>query len=142
MGDDGGSQPHRHGCENRDRDASGGSQQASGQHQEKDKRQPDQDWQKAIETLQKVEDDLNKEEEEKPRRGILADVKKALRRVQNLWASHRATHDNKDKTQLDRIEAGIKELKNGTSVAAQASHTVNAAAAPLRTTIRIRFEES
>ncbi|KAF2174428.1 hypothetical protein K469DRAFT_786241, partial [Zopfia rhizophila CBS 207.26] len=113
MGDDGGSQPHPRGCENRDRDASGSNQQASGQHQEKDKRQPDQDWQKVIETLQKIEDDLNKEEEEKPRRGILADAKMALQRVQNLWTCHRATQD-KDKTQLDRIEAGINEIRKET----------------------------
>ncbi len=131
-----------------------------GQPEEHETPQPDQDWKEIVLTLQKIKDDLTKEEDNIPRRRIAIDVERAIRRVKAL-ETRLVTSTGIKRTQLDRIEAGIKELRKETrqggphaggptqtqdrtwaTVAAQAARTANAVAAPQRAMVRIRIEES
>jgi hypothetical protein len=161
MGDDEGTQPPRR---HRDtRDAGGTRQPASGQQRDEQVSQPGQGWQEIIELLNKVKDNLTEEKEGSPQYRILPTVEKAIRRVnalQKRYEGHTTQGDN-TKTQLDRIEAGVneirQEMRKGTPlnpgaspaqgrswavVAAQAAHTAKAIATPQRTTVRVRLEES
>ena len=161
MGDDEGTQPLRRHRDMRNvRDAGGTQQPANGQQRDKQASQPGQDWQELIGLLKEIKDNLTKEEEVSPRYQILTMVGKAARRVnvlQKRYGEH-ITQSDSTKTQLDRIEAGINEIRqkgippnpgappaqgrSWAAVAAQAAHTAKAIATPQRTTVRVRLEES
>ena len=114
MGNDGGTQPSHGHRDTRDaRDAGGTQQPASGQQRDMQVGQPAQDWQELVELLNKVKDNLAKEEEEGPRRQSLPMMEKAIRRINALrrrYEEH-TTQSKGTKTQLDRIEAGINEIR-------------------------------
>ena len=114
MGNDGGTQPprgYRDACDARD--AGGTQQPASGQQHDVQVGQPTQDWQELVELLNKIKDNLTKEKEAGPRHRSLPIVEKAIRRaniLQRRYGEH-ATQNDRAKTQLDRIEAGINEIR-------------------------------
>ena len=111
MEDDEGMQLLRRHHDARDiRDAGGTQQSVNRQQCNKQTSQPGQDWQGL---LKEIKDNLTKEEEVSPRCRILTIVEKAARRInalQKRYGEH-VTRSDSTGSQLDRIEAGINEIR-------------------------------
>jgi hypothetical protein len=139
------------------------NQPQSGQQQDQDTPQAYKDWQELIDSLQRISEVLSKEEEirqDTPIRPLIQLLSKEIKRAKE---SRVYPPDQEPKDQLDRIETGIKALrqdlrknpptqegpergpspKTWANVAAQQAKDIRTARAtgpPIGTTIRIRPE--
>ena len=151
MGDAGGPQPPRASPDALD---ALGTQQPRGPHTERTTSQTNQEWQKIIDILSSLKADLEEEEESAQKWERAGKPGQAIRRVHDLREQtyHQPLAkdvNNGEKTQLDRIETGMKRGKNQVkgqppkavqpsgnptwaAIAAQAIHVANTATAPRR----------